>query len=324
MRNRSARIGAALALALAGTSVQASAQKPTAPPPGAAAEGNPETTAAPAGATPLTAEVVAPASTAKDEFDVTEDPLKRYYFLGLRYRGSVVPQAFMNIFVYGGATIYSNSGAIELDVRKDGFSLIPNIAYTEYSSGNMIFLQHGKPAGDPGNWSLVNSSIKVIYFGTDLLWSIKLQKNVDLELGIGFQVGVVFGTLLDNWVTPAASPTSTVTINGTTYTAIPGSGAVTGYKGYFLPCATQGPLGSGCNLNDHMNATTAKVGGYDEPHGFNPVPTIFPTITIPSVGVRIKPIKSFEARASLGFNLPNGFWFGFSGNYGLEKLLQKH
>jgi hypothetical protein len=321
MRNRSARIGAALALALVGTSVQARAQKPSAPP---ATDAAPATATATVSATPLPAEVVAPASTAKDEFDVTEDPLKRYYFLGLRYRGSIVPQAFMNIFVYGGATLYSNSGAIEMDIRKDGFSLIPNVAYTEYGSGNMIFLQHGKPANDVGNWSMVNSSIKVIYFGADLLWSIKLQKHVDLELGLGFQVGVVFGTLLDNWVSATNNPNATVTINGTTYNALPGSGAVTGYKGYFLPCATTGPVGSGCNLLDHTNATVAKVGGYNEPHGFNPVPTIFPTITIPQIDVRIKPIKSFEARVGVGFNLPNGFWFGFSGNYGLEKLFQKN
>src|SRR5208283_2176001 len=109
---------------------------------------------------------------------------------------------------------------------------------------------------------------------------------------------------------------------GQTYTALPGAGAVTGYKGYFLPCP-QGATNLGCNLADHTGATTAKTGGFDEPHGFNPVPTLFLNISIPYVGVRIKPIKSVEGRLGLGFNLPNGFFFGFSGDYGLEKLLEK-
>src|SRR5580698_873072 len=172
MRNESARIGAALALALLATSGNGLAQKPAKgsaapaapptppsdpPPASATAEVAPEATA------PVVATVnepVAPASTASDEFDVTEKDGKRYVFIGLRYRGAIVPQAFMNIFTYGGATLYSNSVGLEVDVRKDGFSLIPNLTSTEYSSGNMIFLQHSPSAGgevDPGNWSMVNS-----------------------------------------------------------------------------------------------------------------------------------------------------------------------
>ncbi len=264
---------------------------------------------------------VAVAPKADDELDVTEKDGQRYYFIGLRYRGQLIPQAFINIFVSGGASVYTNSIGLELDVRKDHFSLIPNITYTDYGTGNLLFLQSGKDPSDVGNWSMVNSSLKVLYLGADFLWSVNFAKNFDFEYGLGFGLGVVFGTLVDNWV-QAGKEGQSFTLNGQPGTALNGSAA--SYAGhYYVPCTMVGPPGSGCNAQDHQNATTNKVDNYTEPHGFNPVPTLFFNVSIPYIGVRIKPIKSFEGRLGIAFNIPNGIVFGFSGDYGLEKLLQK-
>jgi hypothetical protein len=41
-------------------------------------------------------------------------------------------------------------------------------------------------------------------------------------------------------------------------------------------------------------------------------------VNIPQLGLRFKPIKQFEGRLGLGFGL-TGFWFGLSGDYGLEQ-----
>jgi len=62
------------------------------------------------------------------------------------------------------------------------------------------------------------------------------------------------------------------------------------------------------------------VNGYKEKSWFNggSKPALFPWISIPQIGLRIKPIKQFVARVGLGFAL-TGFWFGISGQYGLEK-----
>jgi hypothetical protein len=185
----------------------------------------------------------------------------------------------------------------------------------------MLFLQHGESDANPGNWSVVNSGIHVIYAGADFLWSAKISKNIDFEYGLGFGLGLVFGTLEDNWVTPAGAGATYINSSGQRVPALNGGSVVSGYTGYFVPCTTQGP--PGCNLGDHSGATTAKVGGYDEPHGFNPVPTLFLNISVPQLGIRIKPVKSFEGRFNIGFNIPNGLWFGFSGDYGLEDLLDK-
>jgi hypothetical protein len=353
MRNRSARIGAALALTLAVATPMASAQeqpagqepadqkplkkKPVKKAPPVVPAPEPEPTPTPTPEVVVAAPAPAPTTAVEDvnvnvnttpwdETDVTEKNGHKYYFLGARYRGYIIPQAFMNIFVSGGATVFSNSGGIELDIRKDGFSLIPNLTYTEYSTGDMLFLQHGEPDSVPGNWSLVNSGLKVIYAGLDLLWSAKISKNIDFEYGFGFSIGVVFGNLEDNWVTPAAANATYVNASGQTVPALNGGNVVSGYTGYFVPCTAAGMDGSrppGCNTGDHSGATIAKVGGYNEPHGFNPVPTIVPNFSIPQIGLRIKPIKSFVARVSVGFNIPNGVWFGFSGNYGFEDLLDK-
>jgi hypothetical protein len=51
-------------------------------------------------------------------------------------------------------------------------------------------------------------------------------------------------------------------------------------------------------------------------------PVVFPFLAIPQIGLRFKPVKEFEGRIGLGFSL-TGFWFGFSGNYGLEKPEKK-
>ena len=66
---------------------------------------------------------VAPRS--DDEWDVTEKDAQKYYFVGLRYRGQLIPQAFINIFVDGGVTVWTNSVGPVLDIRKDGFSSSP-------------------------------------------------------------------------------------------------------------------------------------------------------------------------------------------------------
>jgi hypothetical protein len=347
MRIRFARIGSALAFISAVTVAavtdagSAWAQEATATTTVTAPATATTTVTAPATATvtttvtaPATATVTAPGTatadvnvnvspTAWDETDVTEKDGHKYYFLGARYRGYVIPKPFINIFVSGGAWVYSNSTGIELDIRKDGFSLIPNITYTEYSSGDMLFLQHGESENNPGNWSLVNSGLKVVYAGADFLWSVKLAKNLDFEYGMGFGLGVVFGNLEDNWVTnQGITATSTyVNASGQKVPALAGSNVVAGNTSYFVPCTGPGP--AGCNTADHQNAMTAKVGDYQEPHGFNPVPTLFLNVSVPQFGLRIKPIKSFVARVNVGFNIPNGFWFGFSGDYGLEDALDK-
>ena len=85
-------------------------------------------------------------------------------------------------------------------------------------------------------------------------------------------------------------------------------------------CNAVGDPGSGCNPADHQNSDVNKVNGYKEPSWFSggSKPAIFPWISVPQIGLRIKPIKQFVGRIGLGFSL-TGFWFGINGQYGLEQ-----
>jgi hypothetical protein len=273
---------------------------PEPPPPPPPPEPEP---AASASAEP--AEVAAPEGNPSDITYTKEDPAKKYYFVGARYRGTIIPQFMLNLFVNDGKTIYSNTIGAELDMRQDGKSLIPWIAYTSYSTGDMLFLQKGKNPDDPDEYSIVNSGLGAIYLGIDELWSMPIADHLDFEYGFGVGIGFVFGSLQNDWVVPSTS-TAPGAIRATT-------GA------YYQACQSQ-QEGASCTPPAHMNSTVAKVAGYVEPNWFQggSVPVLFPHIAIPQLSLRYKPIKQVESRLSLGFSL-TGFWFGLSVDYGLEK-----
>ncbi len=238
--------------------------------------------------------------------DVDEKEGKSYFFVGLRYRGNIIPKFMINLFVDEGKTVYSNSIGAEFDLRKDGFSLIPAITYTELGTGDILFKE--KNSKDiPGNYSLVNSSMKVLYFTADLLWSTKLSKNVEFEYGAGFGLGIVFGGLINNWVKEAPAGT-------------PGGLVAEGNGRTYIPCPVVEAPGAGCNKADHQNSEVDKVGNYKEKDWLQggSQPVLFPWIAVPQIGMRFKPIKQFVGRLGLGFSL-TGFWFGLSGQYGLEQ-----
>ena len=240
--------------------------------------------------------------------DVTEVDGKKYLFIGARYRGNIIPKFMLNLFVDEGATVYSNSIAVELDMRKDGFSLIPALGFTEYGTDDILFKQKGEK-DIPGNYSFVNSSMKALYATADLLWSAKISKNFEFEYGAGFGLGIIFGDLANNWVFQDD-------VNGTL-------SASNGHKYSKCQFEGQGGAGSGCNKADHKNTDTAKVGNYTEPSWFSggSKPVVFPWISIPQLGLRYKPVKNFVARLGVGFAL-TGFWFGLNGEYGLEQKPQ--
>lgn len=236
--------------------------------------------------------------------DVDEREGKTYLFVGLRYRGNIIPKFMLNMFVDEGATIYSNTIGLELDIRKDGFSLIPALSYTELGTGDILFKEKGAKE-IAGNYNLVNSSMKVIYATADLLWSTKLSKNVEFEYGAGFGLGFVFGDLVTNWVkydTGANAPLRNDAGQG------------------FTKCTAVEAPGTGCNKADHQNSNKDKVNDYVEPSWFGggSRPALFPWIAVPQIGLRFKPIKQFVGRLGIGFSL-TGFWFGVSGQYGLEQ-----
>jgi hypothetical protein len=246
---------------------------------------------------------VEPPSEKWDIENVEEVPGRSYYFVGLRYRGNVIPHFLLGAFVDEGKTIFTNMVGAEFELRKNGFSLIPALTFQELGTGDVLFKQ--KNVKDiPGNYSVVNSSMKVIYASADLLWSTKLSKNVDFEYGAGFGIGAVFGGLQNDWVKEDSNGPLHADGNGKNYRR----------------CAAVEAAGTGCNSKDHQNSSVDKVGGYKEKSWFDggSKPVLFPWISVPQIGLRFKPIKNFVGRLGVGFAL-TGFWFGLNGQYGLEQ-----
>jgi len=287
--------------AAAGASASASAAPAPTPEP------TPQPEASASAGPPSTEAAGGESATASESTNVAEDMGKRYYFVGLRYRGTIIPQFIENLFVNDGATVYSNNFGAELDMRKDNQSTIFSLWYSGYGTGDILFWEKNKP-DDAQDRSVVHSNLWALYLGLDELWSIPIDEthHWQFEYGFGVGIGVVVGDLLNNWV--YQDPNGKLVANNGVH---------------YSECQNTGQ-GTGCALADHMNATIPKVGGYKEKNWFNggAVPVIFPHIAFPQFSLRYKPIKQFEARVSLGFSI-TGFWFGISGDYGLEKPEEK-
>jgi hypothetical protein len=206
-----------------------------------------------------------------------------------------------------GGTFVSHSIGAELDMRKDNQSTIPWIAVQTFGFGDTLFLQKNGEGGDAnaGNWSVVNSSLTGLFFGLDENWSVPLDSDHhwDFEYGFGVGIGIIFGTLHNNWVYD----------NG-------GGPLVSSTGRTFSQCQDPTQATSCDPKAGHMNASVAKVGNYAEPNWFSggSIPVFFPHIAFPQLGIRWKPVKQFEMRLQTGFSL-TGFFFGIGGDYGLEK-----
>ena len=272
------------------------APTPAPPPPAPTPEPAAEVTPPPAAST----KAEAPPTPAVDAHDPTELAGKRYYYLGLRYRGTILPQFLINAFVDGGGTIYSNSIGLELDVHKDNFSFIPSFMYSDYNSGDMVFLQKGKDPNLIGNYTVVNSSLKTLYLSVDLLWDVPINKAVEFEYGVGLGAGVVFGDLENTWVKYDAN------------------GTLSDVNGKKMTRCSIGDTAPGCSANDHSQSKDIKTGHYNEKTWLSggSAPSFLPNLSIPQVGFRFHPIKEFEGRVGIGWS-PYGFYFQLSGNYGL-------
>ena len=134
--------------------------------------------------------------------------------------------------------------------------------------------------------------------GLDVLWSTPLDEahHWDFEYGVGVGLGVVFGTLNNDWVYQT---------NRTATSRRPTAALRECQPGTRCRERTGAAGRSDLHPGGHQNSQHDKVGGYAEKNWFNggSMPVIFPHIALPQLGLRYKPIKQFEARLGLGFSL---------------------
>ena len=212
-----------------------------------------------------------------------EKPGETYLFVGLRYRGIVVPKFMMNLFGQGGTTVYVDSFGPELGVRKDNFEFVFSAWYADYGMEPTPF----KATNDPeAAWELVESKLNVLYLTSDFMWTHPINPQFGVNYGMSGGFGLVWGDLIREQAYPS--------------------------NGGYLPCrAPNDPNPAYCdNDNDHYD-------GYTEPSwsdgGSKPI--IFPWLAF-QTGVRYKPHRHLALRADVGFGI-TGFFFGLGADYGI-------
>jgi len=219
-----------------------------------------------------------------------EDPGKTYYFVGLRYRGVIVPKFMMNLFGDGGRSVYVNGVGPEFVIRKNAFEYDLSAWYAAYSMAPTPF----KASSDGADaWEIVESHVKVLYLTSDFIWSHDFSPEVAFNYGVGAGFGFVFGDLFRTQAHPG-----------------PGGGNLSTGDG-FVKC--DGPIQNDtyCGTdNNHYNGYTEKswAGGGSKP-------IIFPWLAL-QTGLRYKPVRNFVARLDAGFGT-SGFFLGLGGDYGL-------
>lgn len=220
-----------------------------------------------------------------------ELPGKTYHFVGLRYRGVIIPKFMMNLFGEGGATVYAHGLGPEFAIRKDGFEYVFSLWWAGYYMDETPFKSSSDPAS---GWEVVKAELDIVYLTADFLWSQELGPQFSINYGMGAGFGLVFGDLYRTQAYPPSGSASQDPYDWEKCTA-PGNPAVGGFCG---------------SDNDHY-------GGYTEPSwadgGSKPI--IFPWL-VAQTGFRYKAAKQFVARFDAGFGT-SGFFIGLGADYGL-------
>ncbi len=219
-----------------------------------------------------------------------EVPGQTYRFVGLRYRGIIVPKFMINLFGDGGRTVYVHGFGPEFAIRKDAFEYVFSLWWAGYHMKDTPF----KASSDGADaWEIVKSNINMIYLTSDFLWSQEISPEFAFNYGMGAGFGILFGSLERTQAYPTNNDLNQDPYDWEKCTAV----------------GNPNPATCG-NDNTHYD-------GYTESSWANggSKPVIFPWLVF-QTGFRFKPAKEFVARLDLGFGT-SGFFFGLGADYGL-------
>jgi hypothetical protein len=230
----------------------------------------------------------APADPAADKNSPFEEEDKTYYFLGLKYRGIMMPQFLLASFLDGAEGQYFGGFGPEFTFRKNGTDITLSAMYTDYSMDETRV----KGAGDANYaWSSVSSTLKMMYFTIELTGSQQLHPKWSWYYGGGAGFAAVWGEIIRNELTPpAVNPAAPVN------------------QWVYCPAGVEDLY---CSGDTPPN--------YSEPSWFNggSKPPLFPWLGV-QTGVRFKPHRRFVGRAELGLTL-TGIFFSLAADFGLSK-----
>jgi hypothetical protein len=243
---------------------------------------------------------------ALDANDPTEDPSKTYYFVGLRYRHSILPKFMLNLFVAGGPKAVSiPSFGLEGGMRKDGFETLLSLTYADWGMDPFPF--KGLDEDDTA-YEIVKSDLKLYNVAVDLLWSTDFNKMFSFLYGATAGISIVTGDLYRAQAMPAGGDNKALAGDPYTYVPCPANAAGNG------PAAK----GAYCDASNDHYGDPANKSGYSDKSWFNggKKPNLY-AIFGPQIGFRFKPVKQFVARVDVGWNIFIGPFFGLGLQYGI-------
>lgn len=233
-----------------------------------------------------------------DPSDAKEEPGKTYYYIGARWRQTLLPKFMLGLFVAGGPKqVWIPSFGLEGTMRKDGFDTTLYLTYADWGMDPFAF--KGKDEANTA-WEIVESRLKLVNLGVDLLWGNDFNKNFSFQYGITTGIALVFGDLKRVQGKPrdgAANPDNPDDI---------------------VPCASAGNVAAPTEPRSYCGNDNNHYGDYKEPSWFNggKKPNLYASFG-PQLGFRWKPVKQFMARVNFGWDLFQGPFFGLNGSYGL-------
>jgi hypothetical protein len=238
------------------------------------------------------------ATVPRDSTDPFEDPHEGYYFVGLMYRQTVVPQFMQNLFVDGGTAVSNPGFGGQFEYRKNNFSILGNLWWQDFA-----FKGPYREAGDPAtNTEILDSNWSILFASAAFLWSTPFNDVVAIEYGLDVGLGVVLG---DGVRTEGFS-----TDGNQTFTACNGAGDPRDTsRGYCTPPVSGGATDLDGQDGEHYGVVARKWSDGGS------VPNVIPWLGLPHIALRIKPIHQVQIRLDGGFF--GGFWFGASLSYGI-------
>jgi hypothetical protein len=205
-------------------------------------------------------------------------------WLGARFRGVLLPRFLMNLVADGGTTIFVPGGGLTYTRTGDHPDISLGVQYAAYAMGPTAFRPHGTPDTE---WEIVESNLHTIIGTADLLWPVPLDDagRVQLRVGAGVGVGIAFAGDLHRWQ------------------AYPPDGAAQDPQLWEKCRGPNDPAGTFryCNQLDKDADRYGKAEPYWHEDGLRPL--FFPWLSIPQVGLSVKPTATTALDLEVGATL---------------------
>lgn len=216
------------------------------------------------------------------------------HWMGVRFRGLLLPQFVMNIVADGGRTTYLPGAGISYTARLEVVDIEPSITFTSYNLPTTAFKAKDTPDTE---WELVESDLWGMTASVDILYRIPISPAVEMRIGAGFGVGWAFTGELYRWQ------------------SFPASGEAGDPRTYQKCNGPNDPAGTFRYCNQ-LDKDADRYGRPDDSwHDGGARPIVYPWLSLPQIGFAFRPTPSVAIDLELGVTL-NGLMTGAGVRYG--------